>query len=215
MVACHGDEWLSQWDNGGNAMFPGRPGFSAIGRRFVTTDYDVAGNAWLLVDTEDAGPVWPTGKLYWALDCSHGFDRFLLMQDSMLVLADPLPWFRDQWQGSGAVAWQRFPMQWDTPDQCHAVEARYRSRPSHGIFGPIFYTDRASLLELDARGLLPETPHDRLSANATERAWAYAFEQAGMPVVGPEWRPDLITAGLPFGPFVKKLANREPLGGGA
>lgn len=191
VVACHGHDWVGQ---------------CRMSLELYAPRADV-----LYVQTIGR---WPTGAFldtvaesYHAKDA----DRFLLMQDSMTALADPLPWFRDQWPGSGAVAWQRFPMQWDSNEQRRTVQRRYTSWPTHGIFGPIFYTDRASLDALDKLGLLPEIPHDRLTANASERAWAYAFEQAGMPVVGPEWRPDLLTAGEPFGPFRKVLANRNPL----
>jgi len=32
-------------------------------------------------------------------------------------------------------------------------------------------------------GLFPTTPQDKLQAQGTERAWAWAFKQAGLPVV--------------------------------
>lgn len=164
----------------------------------------------LFVDTSAGGH--PTGAYLRAYQNLAAYgnpaDRLLFIQDSMTALADPLPWFREQWPGSGAVAWQRFPMQWDNDAQRRNIEDRYTSRPSHGIFGPVFYTDRASLDALAAADLLPPVPTNRMEAQGTERAWAYAFAQAGMPVVGPEWNPDQMQRPEGFGPFRKVFARR-------
>jgi hypothetical protein len=153
---------------------------------------------------------YPTGAYRWAYQ-SMPADRYLFIQDSMTALESPLPWFRDQFPaGGGAVAWARFPQQWDSAEQRAWVEAAYPGtpEPSHGIFGPVFYTDRASLDVLAGRGLLPPVPVNRLQAQGTERAWAYAFAAAGLPVVGPDWDPVTMAAASGFGPFRKTWAAR-------
>lgn len=186
VVACHGSEWVDQC------------------RKSLETHAPLADV--MYVQTQGR---WPTGALldvYRSSAFAADFDGFLLMQDSMTALADPLPWFRDQWQGSGAVAWQLFPMQWDSPQQQELVEARYTSRPASGICGPVFYTDRTSLDRLRDSDLLPDVPTSRMESCASERAWAYAFEQAGMPVVGPMWNQPSHESGV--GPFRKVWANR-------
>jgi hypothetical protein len=185
VVACHGDDWVGQCKE------------SLQGHVF---DADVV--------YAYAPDRWPTGAFLETVAMSAAFyDRFLLMQDSMTALMDPLPWFRDQWPGSGAVGWQLFPMQWDSHEQQQMVEDRYTSRPSHGICGPVFYTDRESLDRLNELDLTPAVPSNRLESCGSERAWAYAFAQAGMPVVGPDWSPyEHNTTGV--GPFRKAWANR-------
>ncbi|HEX6970003.1 MAG TPA: hypothetical protein VF174_14510 [Micromonosporaceae bacterium] len=149
------------------------------------------GHRVMVVETGESGPVpgrHPTGAYLWAVG-QYPADRYLFIQDSMTCLtADPVGWFEQQWPGSGAVAWGRFPMQWDGPRQEQWVRAQYPGvETSHGIMGPIFYTDRASLNLLAERGLLPAIPTDRIEAQGTERAWAYAYTAAGLPVAGPEW----------------------------
>lgn len=200
VVACHGPEWIGQC----RASLAEHPPDAGAAPVFIDTSGTISHGA----------DVWikgghPTGAYLWAVEQYAAYDRFLFIQDSMTFLANPLPWFRDQWTGSGAVAWQRFPMQWDTHEQRQAVEDRYPSvYPSHGIFGPVFYTDRGSLDLLRERDLLPAVPQNRMDAQGSERAWAYAFAAAGLPVVGPEWNPEALKAGDPVGPFRKVFANR-------
>lgn len=150
---------------------------------------------------------YPTGAYRWAYEHVTA-DRYLFVQDSMTALGDPLPWFREQLPAEGgAVAWALFPQQWDNPQQQEWVESRYPGTTSpHGIFGPVFYTDRASLDVLADRDLFPPVPADRWQAQATERAWAYAFAAAGLPLVGPEWGPDAMR--VAWGPFRKVWAAR-------
>lgn len=159
----------------------------------------------LYVDTSAGGH--PTGayiRTYQQTD----FDRYLFIQDSMTAIADPLPWFREQWQGAGAVAWGQFGMAWDSPEQRQRVLDQYgdHDHPRLGVFGPVFYTDRASLDKLAAADLLPWVPRNRLDAQGTERGWAYAFHRAGMPVAGPLWSHAQMQLG--FGPFKKVWAGR-------
>jgi hypothetical protein len=196
VVACHGDSWIERCRESLNIHDP-----DTI-RVFV----DTAPEKSALANVSLPG-AWPTGCLLWAFDVACDFDRFLLVQDSLTTIAPPMPWFRDQWTGAGAVAWQKFLMDWDGEEQRAMVENRYTSRPEYGIFGPIFYTDRESLCQLAFQDLMPGVPTSRLESCATERSWAYAFEQAGLPVVGPGWDVPLMT-GEGIGPFRKTFANR-------
>jgi hypothetical protein len=149
----------------------------------------------------------PTGAYLWAYEHLVA-DAYLFIQDSMTaVTPNPLPWFREQMPDLGTVAWGRFPMQWDNPEQRARVEAAYPGvHPPHGILGPIFYVNRKSLDVLAEKGLLPAVPTNRMEAQGTERAWAYAFAAAGLPVAGPEWNPGEMAVG--FGPFKKVWAGR-------
>lgn len=196
VVGCHGPDWIDQCRA---SLSQHSPDAKVL---FVETG-EFTGKA---DATIDGG--WSTGAYLWAVEQHAAYDRFLFIQDSMTALADPLPWFRDQWTGAGAVAWQVFPMQWDSDDQRRAVEDRYESRPSHGIFGPVFYTDRASLDNLAALGLTPHLPHNRIGAQGTERAWAYAYAQAGLPVAGLPWNATAMQSENGYGPFRKVFANR-------
>lgn len=129
----------------------------------------------------------PTAAYRWAYENRTDVDRFAFIQDCMVALMpDPISVFRDIFPtGGGAVAWGLFPMQWDTADQAEWVRAQYpdQNDPTLGIMGPIFYTDRLSLDRLR----LPDIPAHRLQAQGTERAWAFAYQQAGLPIVGPIW----------------------------
>lgn len=199
VVATHGDAWIDQC----RASLEQH----ALGASIMYVDTGTTWNPktdW----TIDGG--WPTGVLRWVYENFRSkYDRYLLMQDSMTALADPLPWFRDQFQGSGAVAWQLFPIEWDDAPQQQSVEERYQSRPPYGICGPIFYTDRDSLDAIHAANLMPKIPFDRWSSCASERAWAYAYAQLDMPVVGPVWDVGAMTSPTGVGPFRKTWANRS------
>ncbi len=197
VVACNGPAWIDQC----------RASMKTFAPDAVVRYVDTGGSLEHGADVAISGG-YPTGVLRWAYE-SQPHDRLLVIQDSMTVLADPLPWFRRMWTGYGAVAWQRFPMQWDDWSQAAWVETLYPDvRPSHGIFGPVLYTDRASLDVLAARDLLPPVPESRWQSQATERAWAYAFAAAGLPVAGPVWNPDQMQLPSGFGPFRKVLAGR-------
>lgn len=196
VVACHGGDWITQCQE---SLAEHAPEADVV---FVDTGGTLAHGADVAIDGG-----YSTGAYLWAYEQYADYDRFLFIQDSMTALADPLPWFRDLWQGSGAACWGLFPMQWDTYEQAAEVGARYpHAVPRHGIFGPIFYTDRASLDLLAKQGLFPKLPTCRLDAQTAERSWAYAFATAGLPFVGPEWNPGQMQAG--FGPFRKTWAAR-------
>jgi hypothetical protein len=149
----------------------------------------------------------PTAAYRWAYENTDA-DRFLFIQDSMTAIVDdPVKWFRDQLPEPGAVAWGLFGMAFDTYDQQQWVQNQYPGPiPALGIMGPIFYTSRATLDLLDEAGLLPAIPADRMQAQGTERAWAFAFDRAGVPVVGPMWNHGAMQVG--FGPFRKVWAGR-------
>jgi hypothetical protein len=183
VVAAHGNDWFQQC-------------------------VDSLGSADSNVTWSDGG--YSTGSYLRAYLTHLAVDRFLFIQDSMTcVVDDPLAWFRDQWTEGAVVAWQRFNMQWDDPAQQKAVEDRYPGvSPTHGIFGPVFYVERKTLQILDDKGLLPAVPTTRLEAQGAERAWAYAFESAGIAVLGPEWSAKELVAGEPVGPFRKVFAGR-------
>lgn len=190
VVACHGPDWIGQ---------------CLKSLRDHTRVHNI-----LAVDTSgttdhgadvalDGGH--PTGAYRWAYENTSA-DEFLFIQDSMTCLEDPLPWFLDQAPSLGAVAWAKFPIQWDGGGQRETVEFRYPGvSPGFGIFGPIFYTTRTALNELK----LPEVPTTRLEAQGSEREWAYAFTAAGLEVAGPEWNSDQMTR---WGPFRKVFAAR-------
>lgn len=150
----------------------------------------------------------PTAAYRWAYENAPA-DHYLFIQDCMTALVpDPRGWFRDQLPAEGgAVAWGLFGMAFDTPGQQQWVQDQYPGPvPALGIMGPVFYTSRASLDVLDAAGLLPAIPADRMQAQGTERAWAFAYDRAGLPVVGPMWDQHAMQVG--FGPFRKVWAGR-------
>lgn len=196
VVACHGPDWIQQCRDSLREQAPD------AATLFIDTSGSVAYGADVAIQGGH-----PTGAYLWAYEQYAAFDRFLFTQDSMTALTDPLPWFREQLPERGAVAWGRFPMQWDSDEQVRWVRDQYPGvEASHGVFGPVFYTDRTSLSELARRRLLPKIPATRIEAQGTERAWAYAFAAAGMPVAGPEWNADAMRTG--FGPFRKVFAGR-------
>lgn len=150
----------------------------------------------------------PTAAYRWAYE-NRPADNYLFIQDCMTAIVDdPVKWFRDQMPaGGGAVAWGLFGMAFDTQSQLDWVTGQYPGPiPPLGIMGPIFYTSHASLAALDAAGLLPQIPADRIQAQGTERAWAFAFDRARLPVVGPMWDHGAMQIGV--GPFRKVWAGR-------
>lgn len=188
VVAKHGNDWIGQC-------------LASLGGAPV-----------LVVDTGPAGPVpgqHPTGAYLWAYRNVKA-NRYLFIQDSMTALdPEPVGWFRDQMpHAGGAVAWGRFPLQWDSGEQENWVRSQYGwNRYDAGIFGPVFYTTRHSLDVLKVKKLLPKAPSNRIEAQGTERAWALAFASAGLQVAGPTWDHDQMQRG--FGPFKKVWANRR------
>lgn len=198
VIACNGPAWITQC----------RASLSEHAPNAHTLFVDTSGTTEHGADVAIQGG-WSTGVYLWAYEQYAAYDRFLFIQDSMTALADPLPWFRNQWRGEGASCWALFPMQWDNAEQVRRVTSTYPGvAPGYGILGPIFYTDRASLDALARRQLLPARPTCRLDAQETERSWAFAFATAGMPVVGPVWDVGAMQSQQGFGPFRKTWAAR-------
>lgn len=192
VIACHGPDWIGQC----------RQSLHGLPLLVVDTGPEWTGLADVRIDGGH-----PTAAYLWAYD-NYRADRYLFVQDSMTAFGDPLPWFSNQLPAEGgAVAWGRFLMQWDTVEQRQHVEDQYPGVDADfGIFGPVFYTDRASLDLLAAKDLFPQIPRTRMEAQGTERAWAYAYAAAGLPVVGPEWSHHEMQR--QFGPFRKVWAKR-------
>lgn len=198
VVACHGPDWIGQCRA---SLAEHAPDADTL---FVDTGRSLAHGADVAIDGG-----YSTGVYLWAYEQYAAYDRFLFMQDSMTTLADPLPWFRNQWRDNGASCWALFPMQWDNAEQVRRVTTAYPGvSPASGIFGPVFYTDRASLDLLARRQLLPARPTSRLDAQETERSWAFALAAAGMPVVGPDWDVGVMQSETGLGPFRKTWAAR-------
>lgn len=110
--------------------------------------------------------------------------NYFFMQDSMTALQpDYLEPFKQKMPALGCVAWGTFGFGYDDSRQRAWVESQYSgSQPEYGIFGPVFFTNYQSLNLLAKKGLLPLIPDNKLEAQGTERAWAWAFKQAGLPI---------------------------------
>ena len=145
-------------------------------------------------------------------------DTFLFVQDSMTALQpDYLEPFRDKMPDSGCVAWTLFEEKFGGGREWQD-KVRERGRPQYdleyypdgGIFGPVFYTNRASLDEIVEKGLLPPTPTNKEQDQLNERFWLWAFYQAGMTVraLCGGWDPVGMGRGL-YPPFSKTFANRQ------
>ena len=114
-------------------------------------------------------------------------------------------------KGTPAVAWARFPLFFDNPEQNGWVEHQYPfvKPPDHGIFGPVFYVERKVLVKLDKMGRLPKKPLNKNEANGTERAWAYALALIGIsPAYLHEWSEPFLASGDAL-PFRKVYAGRQ------
>jgi hypothetical protein len=159
----------------------------------------------------NVGPIWQTGAFLYAYR-EYDVDAFLFTQDTITVVGDdPVGWFRRRMphETLGAVGWQLFPLAWDTDAQRTYVEDCYGpgvhwARPSVGIVGPVFYVTQQSLDRVAEHGLLPPVPTNREEAAGTERAWAYSFKLAGIPLVGDPFLPDEVPARVTMhGPLKK------------
>ncbi len=128
------------------------------------------------------------------------YHSYLLLQDTLEPVADVVAPFRDK--GAPVVAWARFPLFFDTSLQKEEVERQYPYVfPSYGIFGPVFYAEHKVLSRLDRMGRFPAHPADKMAAQGTERAWAYAFALLGVPVAHLwDWSNEFLASGdaLPF-----------------
>lgn len=109
------------------------------------------------------------------------YRSYLFLQDSLRSnVEDCVKPFREN--GSDVVAWGTFPMFFDDKHQEAWVRNQYVGErlPRRGIFGPIFYATRKALGKIERKGFLPKTPPNKLMAQGTERAWAFACQWSGV-----------------------------------
>ena len=128
-----------------------------------------------------------TGAYLWAFWHVRA-KNYLFMQDScsprekdyVARFANAMP------GGMGAGGWSSFTMTcWDSDAQRLSTAWMYglpQSWPPKGIFGPIFYTNRKTLVHMRDNGLLPMPPVQKEQQQAMERAWAILFHRAGVRV---------------------------------
>lgn len=113
--------------------------------------------------------------------------------------------------GADVVGWAGFPLFFDTPEQEHRVAAQYAwvKRPEFGIFGPIFWATRKVLERMEKNHRFPLAPEDKIQAQGTERAWAFAAEAVAAKVsfLYP-WDNEKLTSGECL-PFRKVFAGRQ------
>lgn len=122
-----------------------------------------------------------TTKAYIDAYRKHYYRSYLFLQDSLRGnVADVVAPFKDN--GAEAVAWGTFPMFFDEPLQAKWVLDQYpgRTMPRRGVFGPIFYATRKAMRRLEDKRLLPHPPPNKLMEQGVERAWAFAFDWAGI-----------------------------------
>lgn len=152
---------------------------------------------------------YPTGAFLWAYHNTDA-DRFLFIQDSMTAHEDPLPWFRSRMPGEiGVVAWGLFSLCWADEAQAEWTYSHYpNTRLGYGIFGPIFYTSRATIDLLYEKFLVPPIPRSKWEEQGNERGWALAFSEAGVPIIGEVWSHQGLIAAT-CGPFKKVWGNRQ------
>ena len=155
-----------------------------------------------------------------ALISAYRFDRkrhgaYLLLQDSLEPTQDDVvaPFVEAARSArTSVVGWARFPMFFDTPEQQARVERQYphlNPKPGYGIFGPIFWVERRVMEQLDKLGRFPATPRDKMDAQGTERAWAYAFHLLGItPMFLHEWSNEFVSSGEAT-PFRKVFGGRQ------
>lgn len=147
------------------------------------------------------------------------FDRmrhhsYLFVQDSMEpVFPAPVSLFRAEAEirNTPVVGWARFPLFFDSPEQELRVTQQYPwvKPPEFGIFGPVFYVERKVLETLNRLGRFPKTAENKMDANGTERAWAFAFEAIGVkPAFLHDWSEEFLASG-DAAPFRKVYAGRQ------
>lgn len=175
--------------------------------------YDALPDPKVRVDTSVHGG-YVSGALIDTFRFGPKADAYLVVQDTMEPLIDLVAApFEDmaEEKSTSAVAWARFPMFFDSPEQEMRVLQQYPyvERPSHGIFGPVFWVERKTLEQMDKYGRFPKAPENKEHANGTERAWAYAFAAFGIkPAFLQEWSEAHLSSGDAL-PFRKVYAGRQ------
>lgn len=177
--------------------------------------YDALPEPKMRISTAEGGH--PSQAFVRAFRGDHKRHRaYLFIQDSLeMTYPAPASLFEMEAHGPGkdfmVVAWARFPMFFDTREQELRVTRQYPYQlpPSHGIFGPIFWAERKAMEKLEKLNLFPLAPETKMDAQGTERAWAWAFARAGIPVGHlHEWSNEFLTSGQ-AAPFRKVFAGRQ------
>ena len=139
---------------------------------------------------------------------------YLFLQDSLEPLTDnPALPFEEcaAKRRADAVGWARFPMFFDDPEQEHRVVNQYAwvKQPQYGIFGPIFWCTRKTMERLEKNFRFPLAPENKMDAQGTERAWAFAFAAVAAKVEFlHNWDNEFLTSGDAL-PFRKVFAGRQ------
>lgn len=184
---------------------------AAYDKQFIDSCLKSLGNKYpvLVMDTSSGGH--PTGAYLRAYQ-EHPAKHYLFIQDSMVALVpNYVEPFAALMPKRGAVAWGLFKQGFDTGEQDTWAHTLYEGEyPGVGIFGPIFYTSRESLQELDKKGLLPPVPRNKAEAQTCERLWSWAFYNAGMKLesVGGWWDDGCMKNGT-YPVFQKTFAGRK------
>lgn len=178
---------------------------AAVDDRFHHNLATLRGGPIVVMDTSGGGH--PSKAYIDAYRKYDYYDSYLFLQDSLESrVEDCVVPFREM---GDVTAWGLFPLQWDSDGQRQWVQHQYPSGdPEFGIFGPIFYATREKLLVLDDRGLFPDTPPDRHMAQGTERAWAYAFHHANIPMETLGFHDNNTMASGEYPVFTKTFAGR-------
>ncbi len=164
---------------------------AAYDRQYIDDCLKSLGEKYPVIVMDTSGGGHPTGAYIRFYRDYPEYDNFLFIQDSMRALVpDVVEPFAKLMPKRGAVAWCYFKQGFDTAAQEDWAKSFYKGPyPGIGIFGPIFYTNRATLQELEKRNLLPPIPKNKAEAQTTERMWSWSLFEAGMKLsaVGGLW----------------------------
>jgi len=139
---------------------------------------------------------------------------YLFIQDSLEPMMDDVTGLFEECarkRRADVVGWARFPMFFDSPEQEHRVTNQYAwvHRPAYGVFGPIFWATRKTMERLEKNYRFPLAPENKMDAQGTERAWAYAFAAVAARVEFlHDWSNEFLTSGDAL-PFRKVFAGRQ------
>lgn len=154
---------------------------AAVDDRFAHFLPSLKGGDVKVMDTSQGGH--PSAAFVRAYRENPEYLSYLFLQDSLEATVDDCvqPFAS---RGSDVVAWGLFGLCFDGEHQERWVKAQYEGYPwpDFGIFGPIFYATRVAMNKVAKLDLFPLTPNGRIEAQGTERAWAFAFTAADVPV---------------------------------
>jgi hypothetical protein len=178
---------------------------AAVNNAFRDNIPTYKGGEVVVINTSEGG--YATGAYIDAYHDYPDYHSYLFIHDSMRGVApDVVREFREN--GADVVAWGIFPMSWDSSDQRQRVVNQYPdvAVPLWGIFGPTFYATREAMEK--AEPFFPRIPRNRMDFQGTERAWAFCFEAAGIPVASLGiWNNTLMSDG-PYPVFRKTFGGR-------